>query len=482
MKTIILIELIFYLGAMLFIGYYFARKKMTESEFILGGKKLPGWALAFSERATAESAWLILGATGFVYSSGLSSAWMLGLGALLGIVVSWLFIARKFREEADKYNALTIPDYLAEKYKDSASVIRWFGGVIIIFFFTLYVAAQFSGAGKTLHVTFGIPVTIGVFIAAIIVVAYSCAGGFMSVVWTDVIQSILMIATLVLLPLVALGKIGANDLSIATELSLRGGGVDSWFGAATGFGIGVMIFNNFAWFFGWLGGQPHLSARFMALKSDQEAKTARNVALIWAVIAYPGVFLIGLTGATLYKVDELGGVEMLLPHMVIDLLPAPIAGLLLAGAIAAMMSTADSQLLVAGSSLSEDIIHKGMKKKISEQKKVLLSRICILCVGIAGFIFAFTSKSLIFTIVSWAWAGIGCTFSAAVILAFFWKRCSSTGIAAALITGFVTTIVWINVPLLENFITHRASSFILAVISGITFSILFPKQVEEKIS
>lgn len=479
MEKIILIELVLYLGAMLYIGYYFAKKEMTDSEFILGGKKLPSWALAFSERATAESAWLLLGATGYVFATGFSTAWMLGLGSLAGIFVSWIFIARKFREEADKYNALTVPDYLAAKYSETATIIRWFGGLIIIFFFTFYVAAQFSGAGKTLHVTFGLPMQIGVLISAVIVIAYACAGGFMSVVWTDVVQSILMLTTVVLLPIVAFMKIGASDISIATQFSLQAEGFDSWFGAATGFGIGVMLFNEFAWFFGWLGGQPHLSARFMALKNDAEAKTARKVALIWAAIAYPGVFFIGISGALLYKAEEIGGSEMLLPYMVMDLLPAPLAGLLLAGAIAAMMSTADSQLLVAGSTLSEDIINKGMKKNLSQKKKVLISRLCILAVGIVGFIIAFTSKSLIFTIVSWAWAGIGCTFSAAIILAFFWKRCSSAGVAAALISGFVTTVVWINVPALDSFVTHRASSFVLALVAGVLFSLIFPKKVEK---
>ena len=478
-KGILFTELIIYLAAMLWIGLHFARKGLSESEYILGGKKLPGWALAFSERATAESAWLMLGATGFCFAHGLSSIWML-MGSVAGIIVSWYWLARKFREEADKYNALTLPDYLASKYGHFANIIRWFGGIIIIFFFTLYVAAQFSGAGKTLNVTFGMSPQLAIVLTAIIVITYACAGGFMSVVWTDVVQSILMIVTLVVLPIIALIKIGTSDLSMGAALTNLGGGMDSWTGTATGFGIGIMIFVNFSWFFGWLGGQPHLSARFMALKDDKDAKTATRVAMIWMVLCYVGVFMIGLTAATLYGgKNVVSSPEMILPFMLLDLMPTWIAGILLAGAIAAMMSTADSQLLVSGSSLSEDIIHKAMGKKLDEKKMVLASRICVLVVGIVALIFAFTSKSLIYTIVSWAWSGIGCTFSAAIIMAFFWKKTSGAGVVAGLVGGFLTTVVWMNTPL-DKIFTTRAMTFIVALAAVIVFSLIFPKKEEAK--
>jgi len=192
------------------------------------------------------------------------------------------------------------------------------------------------------------------------------------------------------------------------------------------------------------------------------------------------VFMIGITAATLYGgKNVVSSPEMILPYMLLDLMPTWIAGILLAGAIAAMMSTADSQLLVSGSSLSEDIIHKAMGKKLDEKKMVLASRICVLVVGIVALIFAFTSKSLIYTIVSWAWSGIGCTFSAAIIMAFFWKKTSGAGVVAGLVGGFLTTVVWMNTPL-DKIFTTRAMTFIVALAAVIIFSLIFPNKEEAK--
>ncbi|MGD8978637.1 MAG: sodium/proline symporter, partial [candidate division WOR-3 bacterium] len=176
MNSIVIIEFILYLGLILGVGFYFARKKMSQADFHLGGKKIPGWALALSERATGESAWCLLGLTGFAFAAGLSSVWI-AVGCVIGIAVSWLWLAREFRRERDKYDTLTLPDYLATKYASQGKFIRWFSSTIIIFFFILYVAAQFSGGGKTLNITFGIPVTWGIIISAVVVVIYAMAGG-----------------------------------------------------------------------------------------------------------------------------------------------------------------------------------------------------------------------------------------------------------------------------------------------------------------
>lgn len=474
MDNIILIELIVYCGLMLGIGFYFSRKKMDQSDFLLGGKKLPGWALAFSERATGESSWLLLGLTGFVFVEGLSAIWVC-IGIALGIVCAWLFLARRFMDETNKHNLLTIPDYLSLKFRTHAKLIRWTASLLIVSFFMFYLGAQFAGAGKTLFSTFGLDMTTAIVLTATIVVIYACMGGFMSVVWTDVIQSILMIVTLVVLPIVALFHISASDLSISTALANAEPGVDSWTGGLTGFGLGLLIFNNLAWFFGYLGGQPQLSSRFMALKNEKEAKTASTVGIIWTVLAYGGAFLIGLTALTLYDPANFSDVETVLPHMVTDLMPPWIAGILLAGILAAIMSTADSQLLVITGSVSEDILHKAFGLKLTEKQFVTISRITVIAAGLLGLIIALTSESLVYLVVSWAWAGVGCTLSAAIILTFFWKRTSGIGIVATIITGFISTVIWISTPLEEMF-TSRAATFIIAAAAGIVFSLLFPEK------
>jgi len=474
MNTVILVEFVLYLLLMLGVGIYFARKKMTQEGFLLGAKKIPGWALALSERATGESAWLVLGLTGFAFTAGLSSIWI-AVGCVSGIVISWAWLANNFRKERDKYNALTLPDYFAAKYKDQGMFIRLFSSIIIIFFFILYVAAQFSGAGKTLNITFGMSKMLGIIIAAIIVVAYSMAGGFFSVVWTDVIQGILMFITLVITPIIGLFVLAHEHISIMHSLNIAGAGMNSWTGGAVGFAAGVLIFNNFSWFFGYLGGQPQLDARWMAMKSEKDVRTGKIVAISWTVLAYIGAILLGLEAFALFGHGAVTDAEQILPLMLMRMFPAWIAGLLLAGAVAAMMSTADSQLLVATSSVSEDIIHKAMKRNVSERQLVLISRITVLSIGIIAFILAITSKSLIYTIVGWAWAGIGCSFAPAVILSFFWKKFSSAGVVASLLSGFTTTVIWMTTGLDKAF-TARAASFIVAFVAAVIFTFIFPKK------
>jgi sodium/proline symporter len=316
-------------------------------------------------------------------------------------------------------------------------------------------------------------------VSTIIVVILSYVGGFISVVWTDMVQSLIMLATLVVLPIVALFYIYSGDLSISQALQAANPGIDSWTGGVTGFALGLLLFNNFAWFFGFLGGQPQLSARFMALKNGKEAKTASIVAIVWTFLAYSGAFLIGITAITLYQGHQFVDVETVLPHMVLDLLPPWIAGILLSGILAAIISTADSQLLVVTSSISEDIIRNALGVKLTEKQLVKISRIVVIIAGIAGLIIALTSKSLVYLVVSWAWAGVGCTLSPAIILTFVWKRYSDIGVIATIIAGFASTIIWISSPL-EAIISSRFTTFLIAAIAGIVFSLLFQNKEETK--
>jgi sodium/proline symporter len=479
MNAIILIEFILYLSVMLGVGLYFARKKMSQADFHLGGKKIPGWALALSERATGESAWCLLGLTGFAFTAGLSSIWI-AVGCVAGIVVSWLWLAREFRKERDKYQVLTLPDYFATKYASHGRFIRWFSSLIIIFFFILYVAAQFSGGGKTLNITFGLPNVWGILIAAFIVILYATAGGFFSVVWTDVIQAILMIITLVVTPIIALIVIVQKDLSIVNALASAGGGLKSWTGGAVGFAAGTLIFSNFSWFFGYLGGQPQLDARWMAMRNDKDVKIGARIAIIWTILAYTGAITLGIAAITLYGPQAVTDAEQILPFMLINLMPPWLAGILLAGAVAAMMSTADSQLLIATSSISEDIIHKAMRKKLDDKTLILISRLTILVVGIIALILAFTSKSLIYTIVHFAWAGIGCSFAPAVIFSFFWKRFTARGAIASLVSGFVTTVIWM-VAGLDKLFAVTAATFIIAFICAVSFTLLMPQKAKSNL-
>ncbi|GAA0502490.1 sodium/proline symporter [Salinibacillus aidingensis] len=472
MNSIILTEFILYFVVMIGIAYYTSRTKMNHSVYLLGGKKLPGWALAFSERATGESAWLLLGFTGFVFTTGLAGIWV-AIGIAVGIIFAWIFLARRFMDETDKHGVLTLPDYLASNFGEKANMIRWIASILIAGFFMFYVGAQLAGAGKLFFTSFNMDHTLGILLATIVVLGIAFFGGFLSVVWTDMIQSLMMLITLCVLPIIALIYVSTNDLSISQSLVTAGDSFNSWFGGTTGFALGILFFNNFSWFFGYLGGQPQLSARFMALKNEKEAKQARNVAIIWTILAYTGAFLIGLAAIAMYSQGSFADVETILPTMILDLMPPWIAGLLLAGILAAIITTANSQLMVVTSSVSEDIIHKALGLKLTDQQLLKVSRITVLVSGIVGMLIALTSESLVYLIVSWAWAGVGGTLSPAILMTFFWKRYSSTGVIATIISGFVFTVLWISTPL-DSIITSRFSTFFIAGFFGILFSLLFP--------
>ena len=479
MNNIILTIFILYFVVIIGIGYLTSRTKMSHSVFLLGGRKLPGWALAFSERATGESAWLLLGFTGFVFATGLSGIWV-AVGIASGIIFAWLFLARRFMKETEKYGVLTMPDYLAVKFGEKANVIRWITSILIASFFMFYVGAQFAGAGKLFITTFNIDESIGIVLATVVVLAIAYFGGFLSVVWTDMIQSIMMLITLCVIPIIALIYISSNDLSISTSLVTAGSEFNSWMGGTTGFALGVLFFNNFSWFFGYLGGQPQLSSRFMALKNDREAKQGITVAIIWTVLAYTGAFLIGLAAIAMYNQGTFSDVETVLPHMILDLTPPWMAGILLAGILAAIITTANSQLMVVTSSVSEDIVHKTLGINLTDSQLLLVSRMTVLVAGIVGMLIALTSQSLLYLVVSWAWAGVGGTLSPAILMTFFWKRYSSTGLIATIISGFVFTVLWISTPL-DGIITSRFSTFFIAAFFGIVFSLIFPnKKAEEK--
>lgn len=477
MEPIILIEIIIYFVAMLGIGVYFSRKNMDYEDYHLGGERIPGWILALSERSTEASAWLILGATGFAYSTGFSSIWLF-IGMLGGIIISWLFLAERFMEERKKYNVFTLPDYLSAKFPKHRNLIILVGALIIIPFFTLYVGTQFGGAGDTAHEAMGINPAIGLWIVAIVVIIYSFLGGFLSVVWTDAVQAILMVLALVVVPIVALFKIYTLDLSITESLANAGGDYSSWTGGLIGLGAGLLIYTNLSWALGFLGGQPHISARFMALRNKKDVKIGSITSIIWGVLCYTGAFLIGITALTLYGQNALENTEMIFPYMLTDLVPPWIAGILLSAILAAIMSTAASQLLVITSSISEDILKKLLKVDFSDRTLLVISRFVVIVVGIIGLIVGFTSERLIYEMVGWAWAGVGNSFAAAIILTFLWNRISGAGIVAALLTGSIGTIIWV-VTGLEDIFTARGATLILALLSGIIFSLLLPDKKEE---
>jgi len=466
-----------YLLLILGLGIYTARLTHSLEDFALGGNRLGPWVIAFSERASGESAWLILGLPGAALMAGLLEAWAV-VGCVSGIALSWYIVARRLRQATAEVGALTLPEYFAKRHGDRDGMIRILASLIITFFFTFYVAAQFSGAGKVLNVTFGMTQMQGMLLGAAIIVFYTLLGGFLAVAWTDLVQGIIMIGTLVVLPLVGLIEIGQlESVSFNPDLKTLYGGATGWAAVAAAIG-------GLSWGLGYLG-QPHLLTRYMAIDCVENIKISRRVAISWAAPAFVGSMFIGLIGYFLLEsgqlwlegqqllgIASLDDPEKLMPIMAHNLLHPWIAGIFISGAIAAMMSTADSQLLVSTTVLTEDIIGRFWRSLAQRVNLLTISRGLTILIGILAFGLAWRSNELVFQTVSYAWGGLGASFGPALVLSLWWRGTSRIGIIAGMISGTLFTVV----DVFGNWITARFSAFVLAFLAVLFFSWIFPEK------
>ncbi|WP_246112268.1 sodium/proline symporter [Thermococcus aciditolerans] len=480
-QTQILIVLVLYLSFLIGFGVYQGRKAKSGKDFAIAGRQLPGWIAALSERATGESAWALLGLPGFAYAAGLSAIWV-AVGCVAGIIVAWTVFAGRLRREAEKYDATTFIDYIARRHSDAEKWIRILGSVTVVFFFFFYVGAQFLGGGKTLNALFGVDPKIGMLITAVIILPYTVLGGLKSVAYTDTVQAIVMILTLTIAPIVGLIYIANHpDVfahSVSSALEMSGPEYSTILGGLVGGAAFVFVIAEFSWFFGYLGGMPQLSIRFMAIKDEKNAKLARNVGVSWTILAYIGALLIGWIGIAIFGPTGLEDQEAVMPSVMLKLFPPFLAAIFITGAIAAMLSTADSLLILSATELSENLLKPFVYKEDFDPKRSLkLSRITTVALGVIALVTAYLVPSkLIYTIVGYTWAGIGDTFSVIVIMTLFWKRFHGRAVPPTIVTGLLFTIFWISSGL-EKVVSARLMTFIVtAVVAVIATYTLKPKE------
>ena len=448
MATGTLISLALYFILMLAIGLYAWRKSTADSEgYLLGGRDLHPAVAALSAGASDMSGWLLLGLPGALYVSGLVEAWI-GIGLFAGALVNWIVVAPRLREQTVRYgNALTIPEFLANRFPDKAVALRVTSAVIIVTFFIVYTAAGLVGGGKLFETAFpGVLDTIGsgmsdymlgVWLTAGVVLAYTMVGGFLAVSLTDFVQGCIMVVALVLMPFVVMFGAGGEAGQSLTEvqpgfLSLTQGLTFIGFLSAVTWGLGYF-------------GQPHIIVRFMAVKSVAAVKTARNIGMAWMGVALLGAIGMGLSGRAY---AERNGLVVEDPETIFivlaDLLFHPlVTGFLLAALLAAIMSTISSQLLVSSSSLTEDFYRLFWRKQASEREMVNVGRICVLLVALAAIAIARDPDSEVLGLVSNAWAGFGAAFGPLIILSLTWKRMTGAGAVAGLVTGAAVVMLWI---------------------------------------
>jgi len=465
----LLVGILIYLVVLIVIGVSAARRMKRLDDFVLGGRRIGALAAAISERASGESSWFLLGLPGAAYAAGFTSFWSV-IGIAFGIFCSWVFLAVPLRRQTEKYGALTIPDYFEARFGDKSHSLRVISMLIIIFFYTLYVAAQFVGGGKLLNAAFDLDPRWGLVITAAIVMLYTLLGGFLAVVWTDVVQGIMMAIVAFVLPVVGIIKLGGPS-ALIDGLHPLGGDFLAMNAGETGasFLFGVML-GSLSWGLGYLG-QPHLLTRYMAIRSVGLIRRGTLIAMIWVLIAYWGAAMIGIVGAGTFE-QGLADQEQVMPLLARYLLPGWIAGLMLAGAIAAMMSTADSQLIVVTSSIVEDVYVKLLRIKSSPQRLVLLSRLATILVSAVALVLAFRNQDLIFDLVSYAWAGLGASFGPPLLLSLRWKKTTAAGAVAGMLAGTISNIVWKNTPALNEALDLKLASFLISLVFVVVVSYL----------
>ncbi|WP_305418455.1 sodium/proline symporter PutP [Photobacterium leiognathi] len=431
-----------YLLAMLAIGYMAYKRTSSSSDYFLGGRSLGPWPSAISAGASDMSGWLLLGLPGYAYLAGFESLWLAG-GLLLGTWLNWLICAKRLRTysiTAD--NSLTLPEFLSRRFDDHSKLIQTISAFFILLFFLFYTSAGLVAGGKLFETVFGLDYTLALFIGTVCVVTYTLFGGFLAVSWTDLVQGLLMSAALLIVPITAMN---ADPVHLMETLHSKNPELLTFWNDIKGQPLSWMvILSLLGWGLGYFG-QPHILARFKATRSNKDIGAARRIAVIWTALSMIGALLVGLTGIV-YVDGNLGGeladsekVFMLLVNAIFH---PVMAGILLAAILAAIMSTADSQLLVSSSALAEDFYKQVFRPQASSQEIVMVGRIAVILLSIVAFILALDPESSVLALVSYAWAGFGAAFGPVLLLSLYWKEMNRNGAIAGILVGAITVVVW----------------------------------------
>lgn len=466
-----------YFAVTVLVGFLAVRLNRSLDSYLLADRKLGAWVSAFSERASGESAWLLIGLPGLAFVSGMSAFWV-AVGCVSGIAFSWFAVAERLRRETVRLDALTLADYFEARHGDTTRTVRLVATSIILFFFTFYVAAQFLAAGKVLNFYLGVTPLQGMLIGAALVLFYTMAGGLYAVAWTDLVQGIIMLFTLAVLPLAVLGEVGGLS-GLSAKLGAAGDAYARMMPGDAGWPAISAMLGSLAIGLGYMG-QPHLVLRFMATSGEGEIRKGRVIAVVWAVIAFVGAVMVGLTGLAHFGPEALGegrliaDQEQLMPMIARGFMPEWLAVIMICGAIAAMMSTADSQLLSSASAVSEDIYRRLLRPDADQARLLRISRLATLAVGVVAFVLAWRADALVYSLVLYAWAGLGAAFGPPLLLSLWWGRTSRAGVLAGLLTGTVVVLVWYNVPALKAQLYEMIPGFVLSLAATIAFSLWRP--------
>jgi sodium/proline symporter len=469
-KLPILIAFILYLGLMLGIGIYYYKKTSNLSDYLLGGRGLGSWVTAMSAQASDMSAWLLMGLPGAAYLTGMGSIWLaLGLG--VGTFLNWKFVAVRLRKYTEiSGNSLTLSSYFGNRFRDDKNILRIVSSIITVFYFSIYTASGLVAGGKLFSLVFGLNYTLALTIGTVVIVGYTFLGGFMAVSTTDFIQGVIMFLAIAIIPIVGIFANGGPSVILEGIRSLNVELLNP-FTNIEGSSLGVIaILSSLAWCFGYFG-QPHILVRFMAIKSSSQIKKSKRIAMSWVVVSLLAAIVVGMVGNVIIP-ETLGDAEQVFMVLIDRLLPSIIAGIFLAAVLAAIMSTADSQLLVTASAFSEDLYKPLISKNATQKQLLMVSRITVLAIAFVAYLIALNPDSSVLDIVANAWAGFGSAFGPVVLFSLFWKRMTKESAVAGMITGGATVFIWGNLDGGIFELYEMAPAFLLACIIIIVVSLL----------
>ncbi|TQV84117.1 sodium/proline symporter PutP [Exilibacterium tricleocarpae] len=439
-SPVVIATFLAYLATVFLIGYYAYRRTRDATDYFLGGRSLSPWVAAISAGASDMSGWLLIGLPGYAYVAGLEAIWI-AVGLALGIAASWLLVARPLRVfSAALDDALTLPSYLQRRFQQRTPWLGVVSAVFILLFFLLYVSSGLIAGGKLFNTVFQVPYSVAVWVGVLAIVSYTLFGGFLAVSWTDVVQGLLMTAALMIVPLVVSGQLGGVDAGVAALADKNPHLLDPWTDAG-GDPLGaIAIISLLGWGLAYFG-QPHILARFKAVRSAREIPRAAAFGIGWTVLVFTGAIVVGLTGAVYFE-PTLDDGERVFMLLVEALFHPVVAGILLAAILAAIMSTADSQLLVCSAALVEDLFTLVKKEQASAAQAVVLGRWSVSVIAICAALFAMDPDSRVLEVVAYAWAGLGAAFGPALLLSLYWRRMNWQGAAAGIIVGGSTVPIW----------------------------------------
>ncbi len=493
----IIVAFVLYLFAMVVIGALCSKKNNTTEDYFLGGRKLGGWVAALSAQASDMSGWLLMGLPGSIYALGTGQAWI-AIGLFIGTVLNWLCISGRLRRYTIRANnALTLPTYFENRFHDKKRVLLFISSVTIVVFFLVYTASALAAGGKLFNSVFNVDYRIALTIGAIVILTYTFLGGFLAVCTTDFVQGTLMLVALLVVPIAALSIVGPSNVVSTLDESGVAGGSAAFLSLFSNGGEpyrAVDIISGLAWGLGYCG-MPHILVRFMAVKNEKELNKSKGVAIIWVFLSLVLACVIGIVGRV-YLLPEVltgGEEEKVFINMIIKLftsdIKAPIiAGIFLCGILAAIMSTADSQLLVSASSVAEDMVKGIVKKDARDETVFKISRITVLVIAVLAYLIALDPNSSIMGLVSNAWAGLGAAFGPTVLLSLYWKRTNFQGAVAGIVSGALTVIIWDYIPLVGGStlgsvtgLYSLAVGFAISLLAIVVVSLVTPAPTNEMI-